>query len=136
MQPSASATVGPVTDTSSHPRGETKKASFNLPVDDLAALKELCGHSIPSAWSLAKLRSKSFAVNFTTELSSICTLIAAGLGCLTNLRSSNRRFCTAAMIQPWIRCRHKPRHRERFSPWLLAPSAKLPSITCLRRLRL
>ena len=78
MQPSASATAGPVTDTSSHPRGETKKASFNLPVDDLAALKELASRRHTTATQVLRqaLATELFIQNLVDRGSHFFSRIA------------------------------------------------------------
>ena len=64
------------------------------------------------------------------------TAAAALAGWLSWFRSSTRKFCTTAINQLWIRCRANPRHLALLAPWLLKASAKLPSMTCCRRLRL
>ena len=61
---------------------------------------EFCGHSLHAASNRTLARSKSCPLIFPTKLSSTCTLTAAFLHGLTERRSNNRRFCTAAIIQP------------------------------------
>jgi len=50
-------------------------------------------------------------------------------------RSSSFTFCTPAISQSWICCRHKRRQRARLNPCSLAARPKLPSISHCRRRR-